>query len=110
MNRVRNKYIPLLIILLSLAAAGFVRAHNDIRNAHPHVVRSAQDPKYKDATIAHRFHQNHFKRHRFQLDGALPVQQDTVISTVIGTITVAPVQNHFFPTPSTPLLRGPPAA
>lgn len=110
MKNSRNKYISLIIILLAFTAAGFVRAHKELAIAHAKEARSAHSPKYKDAVIAHRLHQNHFKRHRFNLDGLLPVQQDTVSFIVTGAYAVAPVQDQHFPTPPTPSLRGPPTA
>jgi hypothetical protein len=110
MSITRNRYLSLIIILLSFSAAGFMRAHTDRVIAHSKEVHSAPSSKFKDATIAHRFHQNHFKRHRFNLDGCLPVQRDAVIVTVTGTYTVAPVLDQHVPTPATPSLRGPPTA
>jgi len=110
MSIARNRYLSLFIILLSISAAGFVRAHTDRAIAHAKTAHFTHKSKYKDATIAHRFHQNHFKRHRFNLDGCLPVQQDAMIVAVTGTYAVAPVQDQHVPTPATPSLRGPPTA
>lgn len=110
MNMGRNKYLGLILIGLAIFAAGFTRVQQFTVAAQPKGVHSAHHSKYKDAVIAHRLHQNHFKRHRFNLDGWLPVQQDTVIPIVTGTYAVAPVQDQHFPTPATLSLRGPPTA
>jgi hypothetical protein len=105
-----NKYIFLILIGILVFAAGFRRVQQITVTAHAKAVSSAHGPKYKDAVIAHRFHQNHFKRHRFNLDGWLPVQQDTMLPIVTGAYVVASVQDQHFPTPVRPSLRGPPAA
>jgi len=105
-----NKYIALIIVLLAVAAAGFIRSQDDARASRWRAVHSAHTQKYKDAVLVARLHQNHFKRHRFHLDGWLPVQQDTMISIVTGTSAVAFAQDQPFITPATALLRGPPAA
>ncbi|HVU98457.1 MAG TPA: hypothetical protein VHE34_24705 [Puia sp.] len=108
MSIARNRYLSLIIILLSISAAGFVRAHTHRDISHVKTAHFAH--KYKDAVIAHRFHQNHFKRHRSNLDGCLPVQQETMIPIVTGSYAVAPVLHQHIPTPATPSLRGPPMA
>jgi len=110
MNLGRNKYIGLILIGLVVVITGFTRARQIAASTNAKAVQSAHTPKYKDAVIAHRLHQNHFKRHRFNLDGWLPVQQDTMIPIVTGTYAVAPVPDQHFPTPVTPSLRGPPTA
>ncbi|HEY4108527.1 hypothetical protein [Puia sp.] len=110
MKKVRNKYIGLIIILLAVTAAGFFRAHNGTATPPPKLVRSTPVPKFRDAVIAARYHQNHFKRHRFHFNGLLPVTQDTMIPIVTGAYPVAQVQVQSFSTPSTARLRGPPAA
>jgi len=109
MNLGRNKYLGLILLGLAIFAAGFARVGQFTVTAQPKAIHSAHSSKYKDATIAHRLHQNHFKRHRSNLDGCLPVQQDKMISIVTGTYAVAPVQDQHVPTPATPSLRGPPA-
>src|SRR5262249_36431914 len=110
MKSSRNKYLG-FIILLAIVSAGVLRVHEKL--TVPPVekgLHSAQNKKYKDAVIAHRLHQTHFKRHRFNLDGTLPVQQDTMVPIVTGEYAVAPVQTKAFTIPATPSLRGPPAA
>ena len=118
MNPAYNKYIRLVLIGLTILIAAFNPAEEYAVNAcaqKPAVtipdgsVSSAQDPNYKDAVITHHLHQNHFKRHRFNFDGCLPVQQDTVVSIVTGTYAVALFHQQHAPTPPTPSLRGPPA-
>lgn|GEM_PF-2736180 len=110
MASMRNRY-KYPIILLAIFTAGFLRAQDKLSLPPANGFHSASHtPKYKDAVIAHRLHQNHFKRHRFTLDGLLPVKQDTMIPIVTGTYPVAAVPDHYFPTPVTPSLRGPPTA
>ena len=105
----RNKYIFLILTGILVFAVGFTRVQPIAVTTHEKVVSSDHTPKYKDAVIAHRLHQNHFKRHRFNLDGWLPVQQDTMLPIVTGTCAVACFQTQHFPIPTTPSLRGPPA-
>jgi len=105
-----RKYILSILIGMAIFAAGFTRVQLFTGTAQPKGAHFAHSQKYKDAVIAHRLHQNHFKRHRFNLDGCLPVQQDPVVPAVTGTYAVAPVQDQHVPTPATPSLRGPPGA
>lgn len=106
----RRNNIFLILIGILVIATGFTRAQQITAMTHAKAVSSAHIPKYKDAVIAHRFHQNHFKRHRYNLDGWLPVQQDTMQPVVIGAYVVVSVQNQHFPVLVTPSLRGPPTA
>jgi hypothetical protein len=110
MRATRNKYIGLILIGLTVFVAGFTLAHLIGATPQPKEVHSIHSLKYKDAVIAARLHQNHFKRHRFHLYGLLPVQQDTVTPIVTGAYTVAPVQDPHVPASATPSLRGPPVA
>ena len=110
MNLGRIKYLGLILFGMAIFAAGFTRVQQYTVTAQPKKVHSAHHSTYKDAVLAHRLHQNHFKRHRFNSDGWLPVQQDTVIPIVTGTHAVTPVQDQHFPLPATTSLRGPPTA
>jgi hypothetical protein len=113
MKFMRNKYIGLVFILLAVVAAGSVRTYENFRISREAVVYSARESnnnsrKFKEAITIARLHQSHFKRHRFQLDGWLPVTQDTMLPIVTGISTVARVQDLSFSTPLTDRLRGPP--
>lgn len=119
MNSGRNKYIRLILIGLVVLIAAFNSGEE--YGVDPHVQKPAvttpggsfgsdQDSIFRDAVLAHHLHQNHFKRHRFNFDGCLPVQQDTVVSIVTSTYAVAPFEPQHSPTPPTPSLRGPPSA